>query len=414
MTTPEKINNSLRKTNRILLAPLDWGLGHATRCIPIIKELLNQKCEVWIAASGAQRTLLEEEFPSLPFVEIPGYNIKYGKNRAFTLLKIVGAIPKILIRIKREKSWLRQFLTTQEFDAVISDNRYGLHAPGIFSVFITHQLHIRTPFGRMTDALLQRLNYRAIQRFSLCWIPDQEGAGSLAGGLSHPDRLPVIPLRYIGILSRFERSPAGQVLSSPSGLLSGQATAPPSMYAAPCDLLILLSGPEPQRTIFEKKILDQLPSYPGNTILVRGLPGSAASLLSPAATAISASLRVYNHLPAGELNTVLNGAEIVLARTGYSTVMDLLKLGKKAILVPTPGQTEQEYLGAWLSEKKMVVHMEQSAFSLLDAMAIARDYPFADIRTRESDIRINEPGSRNTLLQKEIHSFLEVLSNPRD
>jgi hypothetical protein len=395
LVTIEKINISPRKTYKILLAPLDWGLGHATRCIPIIKELLNQKCEVWVAASGAQKALLQEEFPFLPFVELPGYNVKYGKNRAFTLLKIVVAIPKILIRIKREKAWLNQFLGTEKPDAVISDNRYGLHAPGLFSVFITHQLRIKTPFGQIADTFLQRINYRAIHRFSLCWIPDLEGAVSLAGQLSHPDRLPGTPTRYIGVLSRFERQP----------------------MAASCDLLILLSGPEPQRTIFEKKILDQLPSYPGSTILVRGLPGTAASLFSTGESALTGAaltlprVRVYNHLPAKALNAVICGAGLVLSRAGYSTIMDLLKLGKRAILVPTPGQTEQEYLGRYLTGKQMALCIEQSTFSLSGAIAVARDFSFAGIGAGGATAIQPAENAGNDLLQKEVRSFLETLDS---
>jgi hypothetical protein len=255
LTSPSKINSSTQKRVKILLVPLDWGLGHATRCIPIVKELLSLKCDVIIAAAGGQKALLEEEFPFLPFVELPGYGVKYGKNRAFTLLKIMAAIPKILIRIKEENAWLKAFQEREKPDAVISDNRYGLHHKGLFSVFITHQLRIRTPFGQRADRVLQRLQYRLLKRFSICWVPDLEedpekDSFSLAGDLSHPEELPSIPLRYIGPLSRFEKKEVSD----------------------PCDLLILLSGPEPQRTIFEKMILGQLPAYEGSVVLVRGLP----------------------------------------------------------------------------------------------------------------------------------------------
>lgn len=394
MGTLTKINISPSKKPKILLAPLDWGLGHATRCIPIIKELLNQKCEVCVAASGAQRALLEEEFPSLSFVELPGYNIKYGNNRAFTLLKIVASIPKILIRIKQEKAWLRRFLVTQRPDVLISDNRYGLYAPGVCSVFITHQLRIRTPFGAFADTLLQWFHYRAIRRFSVCWIPDGEGPGSLAGTLSHPPQLPPIPTRYIGLLSRFERLP-------PAG-----AGEPPS-----CDLLVLLSGPEPQRTIFEKRVLDQLSAYSGSTILVRGLPGPGVSAILPGEGGIG--VRVYNHLPGKALNAVMAGAGIVLCRAGYSTIMDLLKLGKKAILVPTPGQTEQEYLGSYLSGKGIALCREQSTFSLSGALAQAQDFPFrgigegptAGISIQGSSGIQDSPGGSD-LLKEAIHALL--------
>ncbi len=259
MTGIAKINGITQKRAKILLAPLDWGLGHATRCIPIVKELLSLDCEVIIAATGVQKALLEQEFPFLPFVELPGYRVKYGKNRALTLLKIVAGIPKILIRIKAENAWLRAFQERERVDAVISDNRYGLYHADVFSVFITHQLLIRTPFGSRIDGILQRIQYRWLNRFSICWVPDLPGKDSLAGELSHPRQLPSIPVRYIGTLSRFEKKE----------ILPG------------CDLLILLSGPEPQRTLLEKILLDQLSACPGKIILVRGLLAEGIAFLHP-------------------------------------------------------------------------------------------------------------------------------------
>ncbi len=204
MSPSSKINNPDAKVLKVLVAPLDWGLGHATRCIPIINEFLSQGCTVILAADGAQKALLQEEFPTLRFVQIPGYRIKYGKNRAFTLVRLIMSIPKILIRIKQENAWFRGFGSRERPDVVISDNRYGLYLPGIVSVFITHQLSIRTSFGAAADRLLQRVNYRAIRRFTLCWVPDMAGEEiSLSGKLSHPRKMPPIPTRYIGWLSRF-------------------------------------------------------------------------------------------------------------------------------------------------------------------------------------------------------------------
>jgi UDP-N-acetylglucosamine transferase subunit ALG13 len=367
MTIP-KINNPGPERLKILVAPLDWGLGHATRCIPIIKELLNLKCEVFVAASGDQKALLELEFPALPFVELPGYGLKYGKNRAFTVLKIIGQIPKILIRIKQEKAWFGRFIARERPDAVISDNRYGLYSHDVFSVFMTHQLSIKTPFGKIADRWLQMINYRAIGRFSQCWVPDwgiDKGDGPpkkipLSGVLSHPKKLPAIPLRYIGALSRFEKI-------SGNGIFVGNS---PSEN---CDLLILISGPEPQRGLLEKMVIGQLPGFKGNSILVRGLPGGSRGLVSSVG-----GLTVYNHLPAGPLNKVICGAGLVVSRPGYSSVMDLLKLGKKCIFVPTPGQTEQEYLGAYLSEKRLAISLPQSGFSLVVALEKAGRFDFAD------------------------------------
>jgi hypothetical protein len=251
LPTPLKINNPKARNPRVLVAPLDWGLGHATRCVPIIKELLNQKCEVIIAASGAQKAILQGEFPSLTFIELPGYAIVYDKNRALTLARLIGAIPKILIRIKREKAWLSRFFALEEPDLVISDNRYGLALPGVFCIFITHQLRIRTSFGRLADALLQRMNYRLIGHFSRCWVPDMESGDGLAGALSHPAQLPGITTKYIGFLSRFgkisqsgergSRDPTGG--GGNDGASGGGDAEDIGREGDGPELLILLSGP---------------------------------------------------------------------------------------------------------------------------------------------------------------------------
>ena len=390
-----KINNPPQRRIKILVAPLDWGLGHATRCIPIIKELLNQKCEVWVAAAGAQKTLLKEEFPFLLFVELPGYGIKYGKNRALTICRLLFSIPKILICIKREKAWLRAFQTTAAPDAVLSDNRYGLHAPGLFSVFITHQLHIMTPFGRFADRLLQGINYRSIRHFSRCWIPDIEGELSLAGELSHPIHMPAIITRYIGWLSRLDDGASAQA-----------ASAPADRPTEPSGLLILLSGPEPQRTILEQKIIQQATSWPGLITLIRGLPEGGRPISPPN------NMVIYDHLPANTLATAIREADIVLSRAGYSTVMDLVKLGKKAIFIPTPGQTEQEYLGAYLADRRLALCIRQSAFSLPEAMAAARDFPFVDGRSVSPPSGVAPGQGQDDLLRREIQSMLDQLRSP--
>jgi predicted glycosyltransferase len=326
---------------KVLVAPLDWGLGHATRCIPIINELINQGCTVIIAAGDAQKAVLQEEFPDLSFVELPGFRLKYGKNRASTLLKIIFALPKILIGIKQENDWLRRFAGREKLDMVISDNRYGLHGAGVVSVFVTHQLAIRSSLGRAADWLLRRVNYAYIRRFSVCWVPDVEGVENLAGILSHPRKMPAIPVRYIGWLSRLETRKAEMTN----------------------DLLILLSGPEPQRTILEELLVAELASADlARVVLVRGLPKGGGVVHAPKGVA------VFNHLGAREMGRIICQSRLVLARSGYSTIMDLIKLGKKAIYIPTPGQPEQEYLGQYLEEKGLGVCVKQRGFVLKEAV----------------------------------------------
>lgn len=378
---------------KVLVAPLDWGLGHATRCIPIIKELIHQGCTVIIAADGAQKAILQEEFPDLSFVAIPGFRLKYGKNRAFTLLKIIFAIPKILIGIKQENQWLRRFAGKEGLDLVVSDNRYGLYGAGVFSVFMTHQLAIRSSFGMVVDRLLQQMNYAYIRRFSVCWVPDVAGAGNLAGGLSHPSRMPGIPVRYIGWLSRLE---VGEVGVGEAGMGEGEGRmgvneAGTGVGKSGFDLLILLSGPEPQRTILEEMVLGQVSGAMGRIILVRGLPKGGDVLTAPE------GVEVVSYLAAGELGRVIAQSRVVLARSGYSTVMDLVRLGRKAIYIPTPGQPEQEYLGRYLEERGWGICRRQRGLVLAEAIG------------RVERLGTGRPGGEDRTLSEEVGRVLATV-----
>jgi UDP:flavonoid glycosyltransferase YjiC (YdhE family) len=355
----------------VLVAPLDWGLGHATRCIPIINELIQQGARVIVAANPAQYTLLKSEFPQIEFVETPVYNIRY-KGGILLKWNLLFRIPSMLKQIKRENIWLDETLRHHPIDAVISDSRYGLFHKACPCVFVTHQLQIQSgigtsfaalknkdlrsrvsrksffvgrwslAIGRWIDQRILKWNYAFIEKFSSCWIPDLDGELSIAGLLSHPAKPPSVTVRYIGPLSRFYKLEKNIQKNA---------------------LFILLSGPEPQRTDFENILFSQLASSTINTVVVRGLPGSDSGI-----PYIREGVRIWNHLPSDALNTLLNNSEYIVARSGYSTVMDLLAVKKNAILVPTPGQTEQEYLGYYLHEKKWMYSVAQKNFNLQAAM----------------------------------------------
>lgn len=359
----------------ILIAPLDWGLGHATRCIPVIQHLLRQNCRILLAAEGKIKTLLESEFPELTFLPLEGYRVHYSRSRKALPFTLAFQLPKILASIKKEKAWLEAMVKEHTIDAVISDNRFGMYHPSIPSVFITHQLRIQTPGGKLANDLLQKLNYRYINRFSECWVPDTAGEDNLGGALSHPAILPLIPVHYLGSLSRFTKT-----------------TAVP-----PKHLLILLSGPEPQRTLLEELLLKQLNAYNDTVVFVRGLPGHLEQINAPA------NVTIYNHLAKQELEQKINEASFVIARCGYSTVMDLAVLQKKSILIPTPGQTEQEYLAGYLLNKKFALCIEQQNFDLTTALNTAAvfHYQLPDINP-------------SLQLQQVIVHFLEGLNLKRN
>jgi UDP-N-acetylglucosamine transferase subunit ALG13 len=328
---------------RVLVAPLDWGLGHATRCIPLIRTLIYKKCSVFLAGEGKVKALLTKEFPDLPFLPLSGYNIQYARNRRLLPFVLALQMPRLLSAINKEHQWLREKTKELELDAVISDNRYGLYHPGIFSVILTHQLRIAAPYA-WAEKILREKNYRFLNRFQEVWVPDVEKAPGLSGTLGHPKQLPSVPLRYTGCLSRFHLPVESQV---------------------PAGLLVLLSGPEPQRTILEDLIIKQLTGYNGSVTIVRGLPGNSDRPTVPK------NFRVFNHLAQEELQEAILQAEVVVSRSGYSTVMDLATLRKKSILIPTPGQTEQEYLGAMLHELQMAVMVRQDKLRLMEQLAQA-------------------------------------------
>jgi len=357
LSDPDKINNLQKRKIRVLIAPLDWGLGHATRCLPIIYELLRKGCEVCVACNERQAHLMRTEVPDAQIIPLPGYNFRYSKLGALNKLATIFQVPKILIAIKREHRWLRDVFKKESFDLIISDNRYGFYNQTAYSVFITHQLQIQVPGNKWLQRILQKWNYYFINRFNECWIPDFKVEPNLAGELSHPEVLPKIVVRYIGLLSRFENI----VVST----------------RKPVDILILISGPEPQRTVLEEKIVDQLQKIKRSAIVVRGLPEMKDVRKS------FNNISFFNHLPAQELNELMSNAQVVISRSGYSTVMDIIQLGKKSILVPTPGQTEQEYLAAYLMQKKWCLSFPQNKFFIESALQEAAQFDYTFIARHE-------------------------------
>ena len=344
----ENFNNPNVKL-RALIAPLDWGLGHATRCIPIIKELIANGLEVMIAASGVTETLLKKEFPNLKYLYLKGYNISYSRKKKWFFFRILAQLPKINNTIRYEHRWLKKQVSEHGIELVIADNRPGLYHDKIPSIYITHQLQIISG-NAFSEAIGRNIHYHYINQFTACWVPDAEGNTNLAGLLSHPRVMPKIPVAYLGPLSRFEKK---------NGLSKKH------------DLLILLSGPEPQRTLLEEKIMDELKTYHGSVVLVRGLPNGKTVVTND-----QKNIQQYNHLTAEQLNDLIQESHLVICRSGYTTIMDLAKLQQKAVLVPTPGQTEQEYLAEYLLEKKMFYSVQQENFLMEKITAAANDFPF--------------------------------------
>jgi len=335
----------LNKSKNILICPLDWGLGHATRCVPIIQKLVEAGANVIIGADKRPLAFLKKEFPELQFVEFPGYDIHYSEKGSMVLTMLLSA-PGILQKIRRERKLLQKIIDEHKIDIVISDNRYGLWNKKIKCVFITHQLSIKCPtWLHYMEYILMQINKHYIHKFDECWVPDIKGMSSCSGFLSKKHRR-FKNVHFIGLLSRFDEPQYVNLERKP-------------IY----DVLFILSGPEPQRTVFEKIILAQLKeSDKIKALVVRGMTDSSEN------SVISENVQMVAHLETAELAKAMAEAKLVICRPGYSSIMDIVTMGVNAYFVPTPGQTEQEYLARYFHKKNTFYFTKQENFNIVKAI----------------------------------------------
>ena len=326
------------KQKTILIAPLNWGLGHATRCIPIIRALENNNYIPILASDGVALELLRKEFPHLQSLELPSYQIEYAANGANFKWKIIKNSPKMIRAILEEKKIIQNWIKNYAIDGVISDNRLGVFSKKIPSVFITHQLNVMT--GN-TTWFTSKVHQSIIKKYTACWVPDHAGTPNLTGKLGHVDN-PNLKAQYIGPLSRLQKK-----------LL-------PKKY----DLMVILSGPEPQRGILEKHLKVEIVKYSGSVIFIEGIIEKKQKI------ATIGNVIYYNFMNSIELEQAFNESEMVLCRSGYTTIMDLAQLRKKAFFIPTPGQYEQEYLAKKMKKDGLVPYATQDAFRMENILEI--------------------------------------------
>ena len=334
-------------SKKVLVVPLNWGLGHTTRLIPVISMLQSLGAAIYFGGSKAQIALMKHEFKSIRYIPFPTIRIRLGKQK-YQVMSFFLQLPVFALQILREHLFLNKLIKRKGINVVISDNVYGLWNNNAYTIFITHQLEILLPGGlKWIQNPVNQFIRRNISKFNECWIPDVNGTINFAGKLSHPKKLPV-NCKYIGILSRFDRQ-------EPKTNNTGTEH----------DLLILLSGPEPQRSQFERMIAKQLSQYAEleKYIVVRGIPYGRDTL----------SKKWINHLPAQKLYKLIMASEYIICRSGYSTIMDLIALNKRALLVPTPGQKEQEYLASYMQEKNWFDTMDQEHFNLRNAFLLLKN-----------------------------------------
>lgn len=335
------INWTLLKKH-ILFAILNWGLGHATRSIPIIKHLQRKGIQVTLASDGEALLLLRAEFPQLEILELPSYHVTYAqKNMMGHMVKM---LPKIFWAIRKENQILQTYLKERNIDGIISDNRYGCYAPNIPSVLMTHQMQLLLP-NKIASWVANRLLQAAVSRFQEVWVPDAAQDLSLSGKLSTPTwKMP--SLKNIGILTR---------------MTSGERERE-------YDVAVILSGPEPLRTRLEEILMEQALNLPMDFIFIQGKTHTSTHFRA------SENIEVISYLTTTELQKIIHASRVIVCRSGYSSIMDLAMLGKKAILIPTPGQPEQEYLADRFHTKKIFPRQLQHEINLEKGIKTLSEY----------------------------------------
>lgn len=309
---------------KILVAPLNWGLGHASRCIPVVARFLCEGNEVVIAGDGDSLILLKQHFPQLRTIELPELHLRYsaGTSQTGAILK---QMPRLLHWAIRDHLALRRLLSLESFDRVISDNRFGFYSPHAHCIYLTHQLHICLPSPwKWMEPVLEIGHRHLMKKYSEVWIPDNEGTPNFAGLLSHPKTLPA-NAHYIGPLSRFS------TLQAP--------VVPDSTY----NTVLLLSGLEPQRSILEQNIINRYQNREETLLVVQG------KVNAPFCKFTKRNITIVPYLNDAQLLPCLMGTQKIIARSGYSSIMDFAALGilPKCELIPTQGQPEQEYLATY-------------------------------------------------------------------
>lgn len=322
----------------ILISPLDWGLGHASRCVQIIRILLDKGHKVSIAGGGRSLEMLKAEFPHLDFYHLPSFSPKYASNR-FLVLTLLFQLPAFFKEFILENIRLKRLLKVQDFDIIISDNRYGFRSAKKKCILITHQLMLKMPRGfGWAEWPVHLLVNILLKPFNSIWIPDFKERFTLSGDLSHKYAIPSNAF-FVGPLSRFENN----------GNLAVEKTI---------DVLVILSGAEPQRSILENSILNQLVDLPYKSVIIAGKSESHSKAV------VGNNIEIISFLASNELLELINQSKVVVCRSGYSSIMDLSILGAKVILIPTPGQTEQEYLASKLTRTFHVVSCHQDELNL--------------------------------------------------
>lgn len=314
-------------SKKIIIAPLNWGLGHVTRCVPLINALLENGFQPIIASDGQALKFLKQEFPNLESLELPSYQISYGKNLK---LKLLLKFPRIYKVVQQEKKRIQNFIDkNNDVVGIISDNRFGVFSNKVPSIYLTHQIKV---FSGFSTFITSYFHQKIIRNFDECWVPDNIRS-EFSGRLTSINKYKNV--RFIGVLSRFQKE----------------------YFKKEIDILVLLSGPEPNRTLLESRLISEFRNDTRTIVFVLGKVEDEQKKW------VSENITFYNYLLSNQLEKILNLSKIIVCRSGYSSIMDLAVLEKKVFFIPTKNQPEQEYLAKHLENKKIAPFSTLKGFS---------------------------------------------------
>jgi len=328
-----------KQSLNVLVSPLDWGLGHSARLVPVILACLERNWTVVIAANGKSLDFLRNRFPDLPWVVLPFKRISYSRRDNF-FSKLIPQLPGFIKAVKNNQHQLRGLIDKYDIDAIIGDHRYGLGNQKVPSVFISNQLWLLTPKQwSFTEKWIYKIHKRVLRKYTYLWLADFPGDKNFTGKQTHTPDQPASS-RFIGPISRF---------IGKTDILQPESKEP--------DILIILSGPEPQRSILETKIARLLLNRKEKVMIIRGIP-------PPVGDPVGGLYREENiswldHGDDPTLAGFIKSAGKIICRPGLSMLSDLVALGRTALLVPTPGQTEQNYMAGRLKKKSYFAVVEQ-------------------------------------------------------
>jgi uncharacterized protein (TIGR00661 family) len=344
------MSSSDSQKKKVFIAPLNWGLGHAIRLLPLIKLLLTKDYEVYIGASGRSKEVLQQEVKQCIFFDFPEYPIKYPHSRFFVTRFMLIIFPQMLLAMKNEQKKLRILHKKYHFNLIISDNRFSLALSGVRSLLISHQLRYKLPWPiQKMEWLPEYFNYSHFRKYDRIIVPDIEEHKTLTGELSHNMRyLPENKLYYLGIMTALEQN-----IKEDDGRI---------------DYFVIISGPEPQRTKFEKIILNQVGKLKGRVVIALGKPEKDYKIRMGNSV-------IYTYLNRYKISDYLRRAKFIISRPGYTTVMEMIESGNRGLFIPTPGQIEQVYLAKYFIENNWCYSVPQNDFDLIAAIKIAQTYP---------------------------------------